>query len=475
MKFLDRVRAWLQKKPGEPMGSFTRDDGSPCMMDRLTAEVLVSELPCPTQAAIDALAIRVTRVRFIKGGCGSRPLGTEVALDLQEVDDVRQFLAFLRIVEDASTFGHCMCLGDYAVELSHGEAPPAYLGFHHGAAIRWNGVWRWDARLAAPEPLLKWLAGHGLQEPWAEWEAQKDRAERSRQQAAAWIEAAPSCVRPLGQRLLCDFPQAEDVEVILEALEQGETSPEARVRGLFRWYATCGSETWNGYPVYEALVERVLLRFPLDTLYSVEANLDEEEAEGACRFFLQGQWLNTAAPRVSRIPLALRDLLLAHVERTRADSPFETQARYVFGGQMAADWERVRLTAPPELRPVLESAVLGRTECHELVQRVQEMAPGCRSELIRHMMLWSAGPPIGGVTGLARWTLRHLPARQLEEAFGESPEPALSSAMTACLEWVPGPQAAELSELQGSPLHALWEEVQGARRTPGAQAAMKKT
>ena len=65
------------------------------------------------------------------------------SLQAQQEDESRvgpagPYRSKMRIVEDPSTFGHCMCLGDPAIELYEKRKKVATIGFHHGRSIRWQ-------------------------------------------------------------------------------------------------------------------------------------------------------------------------------------------------------------------------------------------------------------------------------------------------------------------------------------------------
>lgn len=67
-------------------------------------------------------------------------------------------------------------------------------------SIRWD-AWKHDAQLRDGTRILDWLAGRGVTGPREEMEADRRRAEETRQAIDAWREATPPCLDyPVGQR-----------------------------------------------------------------------------------------------------------------------------------------------------------------------------------------------------------------------------------------------------------------------------------
>jgi hypothetical protein len=136
--------------------------------------------PDPSQRSLDAMLGRVTRVRMLDGGVsGDRPLGKDVLLDVADSESIAALRDCLAIVEDKSTFGHCMCLGDYALQFYAGRRRAATIGLHHGRSIRWS-AWKHDALLRDGLRLLAWLADQGAAAPLEAYEEDQRRAEEYR-------------------------------------------------------------------------------------------------------------------------------------------------------------------------------------------------------------------------------------------------------------------------------------------------------
>lgn len=281
------------------------------VMDRLTADYLASTEADPTQASIDALLATVTRVRVVAGGMANgRALGTAVLLDIADAEAVAGFRGCFRIVEDPATFGHCMCLGNPAVEVYAGERLAATIGYHHGFAIRWE-AWKHDAYLAEPDRLLDWLSAHGVEGPRAEVEADRRRAEESRRRLARWVEAMPACLRDV-PGAVTDFPG--DAQPLVAALRTAHPREDEQIRTLLRWFAS-GAGPWSGYPSYESVVEKLLDAYPARVIAAVLAEgVDDLALIGAARLFSVHRRKDGAA-----LPAELKRRLREAAARTGID------------------------------------------------------------------------------------------------------------------------------------------------------------
>jgi tetratricopeptide (TPR) repeat protein len=118
--------------------------------------------PDPAQQDLDALLPRVTRVCVLEGAMlRGRAMGGPVLIDSRDADAIRELAGCLRIIEDPSTFSHCMCLGGPTMELYAGAEHVATIGVQHGGAIRWK-QWYHDAQLQSGERLTRWLHNQGV-------------------------------------------------------------------------------------------------------------------------------------------------------------------------------------------------------------------------------------------------------------------------------------------------------------------------
>ena len=263
----DRARLW-------PPGAI------PCRLAFMSAP--------PTQASLDELFARATRVRiFDEGASSGRATGLELLAEARdsEVAEVREHL---RIQEDGAT-RYCMCLGDLAVELLAGEERLVMLSSHHARTLRLRG-WSSDALLVDGPALARWLSSRGVPGPLASYD--RDRESERKEQAArrVWVAAAPPCLVEDLRRFevhdagrYAEKPSEHDVAESL--IREAYATPELASAALLAWYGT-GAGPWSGYPGYEVLPDTLLLRIGLPEAHAAAvASTDEAVLRGAARLF----------------------------------------------------------------------------------------------------------------------------------------------------------------------------------------------
>src|SRR5262245_5148858 len=127
--------------------------GMVSVMDRDAYEYMsgLAQGPDPAQRDLDDLLPRVRHVRVLAGGLfRGKPLNNECLAVVSDAVGLEAFRGCWRIVEDASTFTHCCCLGGPTLELVGDEGSLATIGLQHGHSIRWK-KWKHDARLTDGE------------------------------------------------------------------------------------------------------------------------------------------------------------------------------------------------------------------------------------------------------------------------------------------------------------------------------------
>jgi hypothetical protein len=314
MGFLRRLKNRLRGKRSAGGGFVTvRDEnGNVVVMDPTTVAYLQSTAPDPNQASLDAELDTATRVRVIEGGMShGKLLGKQVWLDTSAADDLATVRRGLRIIEDPETFGHCMCLGDFVIELYAGRKRLAALGWHHGRSIRWE-VWKHDALLVDGHVILDWLAGHGVSGPREAYEAAELDAQRYRAAAERWWAAMPPCLAPF-RADMADATANTPAGAWLAELEAAYPEAEERALVVLAWFGQ-GMGPWNGYPSYEGAAEALLLAMPTEVVVaSLEGEqVSEVHLEGAARYFAGWYFGKRRADDRRLIPPALKKRLLAH-------------------------------------------------------------------------------------------------------------------------------------------------------------------
>ena len=247
---------------------------------------------------VDELFASATRARIIEGGVADGvALGKRIALELSG-GKARELVERLQVVPVKQPF-HCMCLGDWGIELFEGDARLTTVGLHHGRSIRIDGRAS-DELLRDGEGLLRLLADQGLKEPLAAFEEDRQAADRSAQARKRWLRATPEPLREMlsvlegdsGGRLL----RAGDPD-LREALARLEAADEDVTHALLNWYAA-GMGPWSGYPSYEGVACALLPELGAErVVQAAEAARGEGELFAAARFI--ARW--DAPPKERRL------------------------------------------------------------------------------------------------------------------------------------------------------------------------------
>ena len=209
----------------------------------------------------------------------------------------------------------CLCLGEEAIELCGPTGTIATVGLHHGQSIRW-AAWQHDAVLADGPRLLHFLADQGVGGPLERYEQILREADEAAQAATRWREAMPACLIPFWENM---NSIKVDVGSMHVALEASLPDPRERALAMFRWLGS-GVGPWSEFPVYECVVERLLVlestAHLVATLSGASETLNSADFEGAARYFSgTGFWLRKRNEH-QLVPNELRARLLSHVRRS---------------------------------------------------------------------------------------------------------------------------------------------------------------
>lgn len=297
------------------------------MMDRLTAVYLQSTAPGPSQQTLDAMLSQVSRIRVLDEGMSAgKALGSTVLLDSSDSESIAALRTCLTISEDPATFGHCMCLGDNAIECYADQELLATIGLHHGISIRWD-AWKDDAQLQDGQALLNWLADRGVAAPLQAYRAAQHRAIERQETAHPWLEAMPACLRPY-------WPEMQgfdvDVEVVRRALASAYPDRVACALALFAWFGS-GAGPWSGFPMYEQVAEELLIGIPTEVLVVALAEhpLTVAQLEGAARYFAGWSFHKQKPNELQQLPAEIKRRLLVH-SRTSSNEDVIQRAERAF-------------------------------------------------------------------------------------------------------------------------------------------------
>jgi hypothetical protein len=252
----------------------------------------------------------MSRIRVLDDGVlNGKALGTTVLLDISDKSLFSSLRDAFKIIEDENTYGHCMCLGDYAIEFYNEQQLMATIGLHHGRSIRWD-AWQYDAVLQDGLRLLHWLADRGVDAPLEAYQQAQLRAEKYYQAMIHWQQAIP-----VGLETFWDRMQKldADVEALHKVLEIAYPDPEIRALELFRWFGN-GEGKWSGFPAYESVPESLLLEIPTDLLVNAltKHTLTLQHIEGAARYFAGWEFSRKKHGEIKQIPEELKKRLLEH-------------------------------------------------------------------------------------------------------------------------------------------------------------------
>jgi hypothetical protein len=277
---------------------------------------LASTDPNPTQATLDAVLGRATRVRLLDYRIdGNRVYQFDVVrLDTSDPASLTELRGCLRIIEDPKSFGHLLTIGDHRLELMAGDEQLATLEVLCWVAVRWPSVWKHDAWLADPRRFETWLTSRGVPDAQHRREADERRKAERRAAVARWEHAMPPCLRTLWPERLGDMNP--DIAAARELLAVAVPDPVERVRVLYEWFGS-GAGPWSGFPAYEAVPERLLREYPVQTLIDAVSTQTTTEAGllGAARLFADWNFGRSRRADRSRCPEALRTRMLVRVEQ----------------------------------------------------------------------------------------------------------------------------------------------------------------
>ncbi|NMO17036.1 hypothetical protein HPC49_30205 [Pyxidicoccus fallax] len=280
----------------------------------------------PAQKDLDEVLARCTWVHL-------RPVTPRkptpgLPLDVRDTAAVAALRTCLAIREDAEGF-HCMCIGDFALELHDEQNLLAVLTMHHGVSIRWDR-WTWDAALKDGPRLLDWFASVGLTKPREDAQEHRRAGEEAAAAEERWLAAMPACLRPLW-RIEPGTGMVEDVGALRAPLAEAFPDVKMRILELFRWFGS-GKGPWSGYPSYEGAAKTLLLDYPIPVLLSAleGRELSASELEGAARLFASGEFGRQGRQERHLIPKALREQMLAQALASQ-DKDKRIRAQYAFG------------------------------------------------------------------------------------------------------------------------------------------------
>ncbi len=256
--------------------------------------------PEPTNERLQALFLDVDVIIIKEGGvCGNQALENEVALTLDQQEDIIRFSGLLNIDESQTGF-HCMCLGNYAIELHSKGAITATIGFHHGQSIRYDH-WHSDAFLIDNQNFLIFLSEKGLEKPL------QDRLEtlRSREAAevakAEWLQAAPACFKKYWEQI--NELNEDYIVPLSNELDAEIPDKQQKIITLLQLFGKTDN-LWTDYPIYEESPNNILKTYEVTAI--IQAYLDSDRnyktRKGLGRFLCTPEFKRIRTPYLKHLP-----------------------------------------------------------------------------------------------------------------------------------------------------------------------------
>jgi hypothetical protein len=269
--------------------------------------------PLPDQASLDVVLARADLAVLRTGGAaGGKPLGGDELLRFEgeRLDELRKRL---RINAPERPF-HCLCFGDYAIELHRDGVLYTAIGLHHGESIR-TCFWSSDASLTDGAAMLEWLAEQGAKRPLDD--VQRARAHRADEKPARqrFEEACPAELGALRAKILSHWRiDAQVAEEAIATLRAAVADDEAVALLLLRWYGAPGGP-WTGFPASEMIPEELLHRLPIERVAGAVGRSDLEPwtIEGAARYFADWNLSRRYPKAVALLPSPIIERLRVHV------------------------------------------------------------------------------------------------------------------------------------------------------------------
>jgi len=354
------IKSWFSRKDSLPPGfhMIKRPDGSISIVDQKTIDYMESKAPDPTQKSLDVVLKQLRKVRVYSGGSlGKECMNKEVLIETESDADFNELSEALRIMDEPA--GHCMCLGDPTFEFyGEGSKRLAIISLHHGLTIRWD-LWKDDAALVDGLRVLNWLAKRGVTYPLDEYEENLRQEEISELNWKRWIEHMPQCLIPfkaemtedLGWAVFTTAPdstnsgevvkenagnnedQREGLDKLQKAMEKAYSDGIERALVLLAWFGN-GAGPWSGFPAYEEVADRLILKISKENLISAlsRSDLSEAQLEGGARFLTGHEARSFRNSILAQLSDDIKNTFLEHVLHS-TDEDKKKRAQGIFSGK----------------------------------------------------------------------------------------------------------------------------------------------
>ena len=210
-----------------------------------------------------------------------KALSNETVLKIDEPSKIQEFKKLMTINEPNEDF-HCMCLGDYAIELLKGSELKSTIGFHHGVSIRFN-MWTGDAELKYPDELLELLSELGLKAPLEQKKLDYQLAKESEEESNKWLNNSPKSFNKYWNEIN-DFDESY-IPNLKNDLKKEFSNEKNLILALLKSFGT-SNNLWTAFPMYESTPRNLLNDYKLQSILNafVESSTDQTTTIGLGRY-----------------------------------------------------------------------------------------------------------------------------------------------------------------------------------------------
>ena len=240
--------------------------------------------------------------------------------------DLKLFSESLQLIKtNPNEWFHCMCIGSPAIYFYKDGKETVHLTNHHGRSIRCP-LWSSDVKIADLEKWVNWFDNHEITSVREEVEYSKLQAIQNQNDQERWIKAMPTPLKPLYENAVDNLGNVNNANIaFLETAFETEMPDKTnRILSLLEWYGS-GSGPWSGYPAYENVAEKMLLKYTTNAIVFAfqSTHLTNSQIEGGARLF--GGWgFNKQRPNdITIVPEEMKFLFWNHVKITEDEDKLE--------------------------------------------------------------------------------------------------------------------------------------------------------
>ena len=275
-----------------------------------------------TNISLNDLFLEIDRVQVKSDGVHEdKALSNDVVLTLDDPAKIKEFQRLMAIDEPSEDF-HCMCLGDYAIELFAGSKLKSTIGFHHGVSIRFN-LWTGDAVLKYPDELLELLSDLGLTAPLEQKKSDDEQANESEEESTNWLNNSPKTF----SKYWNDINDFDEEYLINLKKDLGNEFKEEQslIRALLKSYGT-SNNLWTAYPMYESISRILLYDYQLNVIINafIDSNNEIETKIGLGRYLFGWDFRNELKKHQEILDSEVLDLLFNTFEQINDSKGMES-------------------------------------------------------------------------------------------------------------------------------------------------------